>query len=72
MPQEDFRCPRCGSNRFVSVSLDTGYTRIPQCVPCGHYHPDYRGRGYRSQGGADSGWTRRATADGLTGGNEHD
>ena len=22
---------------MLSASLDTGYTRIPQCVPCGHY-----------------------------------
>lgn len=33
----EWRCPRCGSDRKVSTSLDCGYTRTPQCVPCGHY-----------------------------------
>lgn len=32
------RCPRCGSDRWISVSLNEGYTRIPQCVQCGTYH----------------------------------
>lgn len=34
------RCPNpgCKSAQWVSVSLDGGRTRIPQCVPCGAYH----------------------------------
>jgi uncharacterized Zn finger protein len=58
MPEELFRCPRCGSNRFVSVSYDRGYTRLPQCVPCGQVHPDYFGHGSQSPK-RDSGWTKR-------------
>jgi rubredoxin len=34
----EHRCPRCGSTRWVSVSLDEGYTRRAQCIPCGHVH----------------------------------
>lgn len=41
-------CPRCGSPEWVSVSLDQGYTRRAQCVPCGHYHPGILGPGWRS------------------------
>lgn len=42
------RCPACGSDRWVSVSLNGGYTRIPQCVPCGAYHKAVLGPGWRS------------------------
>lgn len=59
MPEETFRCPRCGSNRFVSVSFDGGYIRRPQCVPCGHLHPDFYGYGSNSRNW-DQGWTRTA------------
>lgn len=38
-------CPRCGSPRWVSVSLDEGWTRRAQCVPCGAYHPGVIGPG---------------------------
>lgn len=45
----EWRCPRCGSNRWVSVSLDYAITRIPQCVPCGHYdHTIVLGPGWRA------------------------
>lgn len=33
------RCSRCGSNRFVAVSLDRGLSRRAQCIPCGHIEP---------------------------------
>lgn len=33
----DWRCPRCGSAHGVYTSLDNGWKRIPQCVPCGFY-----------------------------------
>lgn len=42
------RCPRCGSPRWVSVSLNGGYTRHAQCVPCGAYHPVVIGPGWKS------------------------
>jgi transcription elongation factor Elf1 len=42
------RCPRCGSTRWVSVSLNGGYTRQAQCVPCGAYHPGNIGPGWKS------------------------
>ena len=32
-------CPACGSRRWVAVSLDGGFTRRRQCVPCGTVHP---------------------------------
>lgn len=35
---DDHRCPACGSTSWVSVSLDEGYTRRAQCVPCGKVH----------------------------------
>ena len=38
-------CPRCGSPRWVSVSLDGAWTRRPQCVPCGAIHPYVLGQG---------------------------
>ena len=41
-------CPRCGSHRWVSVSLDEAWTRIPQCVPCGAYHDHYLGPGWKN------------------------
>lgn len=34
----EHRCPSCGSTSWVSVSLDEGYTRRAQCVPCGKVH----------------------------------
>jgi hypothetical protein len=37
-PEAEHPCPRCGSDRWVSVSLDEGYTRRAQCIPCGHVH----------------------------------
>lgn len=42
------RCPRCGSPRWASVSLDGGYTRRAQCIPCGTYHKPVIGPGWRS------------------------
>ncbi len=36
-------CPRCGSPEWVSISLDQGYTRRAQCVPCGAIHRDALG-----------------------------
>ncbi len=42
------RCPSCGSPRWVSVSLDGGWTRKAQCVPCGAYHPGTIGPGSES------------------------
>lgn len=33
------RCSKCGSNRFVAVSLDRGTSRRAQCIPCGHIEP---------------------------------
>lgn len=32
-------CPACGSDRWVAVSFDAGYTRRRQCVPCGKVWP---------------------------------
>lgn len=58
MPVESFRCNSCGANRFVSVSLNGGITRVPQCVPCGAIHPDYYGGGWKSAN-HDTGWTLR-------------
>jgi hypothetical protein len=57
MPEENFQCQRCGSSRFVSISLDGGYTRRPQCVPCGRVDSRYFGHGWKSSK-RDSGWTR--------------
>lgn len=41
---EDWRCPRCGSPRWVAASLtgpvSLGGRAIRQCVPCGHYSDD--------------------------------
>lgn len=42
-------CRRCGSPRWVSVSLDEGWTRLAQCVPCGAYHPDKLGPGWKAE-----------------------
>jgi transcription elongation factor Elf1 len=50
-PQDDTAkptCPRCGSPRWVSVSLDGGWTRHAQCVPCGAYHEPVIGPGWQS------------------------
>lgn len=58
MGEEPFRCPACGSNRFISISLNEGVTRVPQCVPCGKVHPDYYGWGWQSRQ-HDSVWTPR-------------
>jgi hypothetical protein len=41
-------CPRCLSPQWVSVSLDGGWTRKAQCVPCGAYHPGSIGPGWKS------------------------
>ena len=41
-------CPQCGSSKWISVSLNEGYTRIPQCVPCGAYHRHTLGPGWRA------------------------
>lgn len=45
---EEPRCPKCKSTRWVSVSLDGGYTRKAQCVPCGAYHVVNIGPGWQS------------------------
>jgi hypothetical protein len=37
---DDWHCRRCGSPRWVSASLNGGYTRTRQCVPCGYYSGD--------------------------------
>jgi hypothetical protein len=42
-------CPRCGSPRWVAVSLDGGWTRRAQCVPCGAYHEPVIGPGFLSR-----------------------
>jgi Uncharacterized Zn ribbon-containing protein len=42
-------CPRCGSDRWVSVSLDEGWTRRAQCGPCGQVHAPL-GPGWRAGG----------------------
>lgn len=44
----EHRCPACGSTSWVSVSLDEGYTRKAQCVPCGKVHANL-GPGWRQQ-----------------------
>jgi hypothetical protein len=36
--KSDIPCPKCGSPRWVSISLDGGSTRRAQCVPCGSIH----------------------------------
>lgn len=46
--QTEHRCPRCGSPRWVSASLDEGWTRIAQCIPCGAYG-DKLGPGWRAE-----------------------
>lgn len=63
MTEEAFRCKRCGANRFVSVSLTKGCTRVPQCVPCGAYQSDYYGHGWRSPNRDIGGWVKRQEAD---------
>jgi DNA-directed RNA polymerase subunit RPC12/RpoP len=45
----DGACPACGSRRWVGVSLNGGWTRIPQCVPCGAYHRHTLGPGWRAE-----------------------
>ncbi len=39
-----WRCPRCGSDRWVAASLtgpvSHGGRAIKQCIPCGHYSGD--------------------------------
>jgi hypothetical protein len=42
-------CPRCNSPRWVSVSLDGGWTRRAQCVPCGALHEPVIGPGFLSR-----------------------
>lgn len=41
-PDGVHKCPRCGSMKWVGVSLDGGYSRRAQCVPCGHVHARLR------------------------------
>lgn len=43
-------CPRCGSTHWVSVSLNGGWTRCAQCVPCGKVHA-VLGPGWRERYG---------------------
>lgn len=52
-PDDPPACPRCGSPRWVSVSLDGGWTRRAQCVPCGAHHKPVIGPGWRSPRFAD-------------------
>ena len=42
------KCPRCGSHRWVSVSLNGGWTRRAQCVPCGAIHEPVIGPGWQA------------------------
>lgn len=42
-------CPRCGSPRWLSVSLDGGWSRRAQCVPCGAYHAPVIGPGWKAK-----------------------
>lgn len=49
-------CPRCGSTRWVSVSLNGGWTRVPQCVPCGAIHPATLGPGNAANPAAPEHW----------------
>ncbi len=44
----EHRCPACGSTSWVSVSLDEGWTRRAQCVPCGKVHA-LLGPGWRQE-----------------------
>ncbi len=46
--EEPGPCPNCGSPRWVSVSLDGGWTRRAQCVPCGHVRPGVIGPDWRA------------------------
>lgn len=43
-------CPRCGSTEWLSISLDTGFSRRAQCVPCGTVHPGVLGPGWKAGG----------------------
>lgn len=52
MSEYEGKCPNCGSSRWVSVSLDGGWTRRPQCVPCGAIHRAVLGRGTADPRGA--------------------
>lgn len=52
-PSPTPQCPRCGSPRWVSVSLDEGWTRRAQCVACGALHGPVIGPGWRSPRRAD-------------------
>lgn len=36
---DEWTCARCGSPRWVAVSLDEGFSRKRQCVPCGRVDP---------------------------------
>jgi transcription elongation factor Elf1 len=45
--QEVHTCPRCRSTWWVSVSVDGGWTRRAQCVPCGAVHAKL-GPGWRN------------------------
>jgi transcription elongation factor Elf1 len=47
--QPERTCPRCNSTRWVPVSLDTGWTRRAQCVPCGAIHPGTIGPGWKTE-----------------------
>lgn len=50
---ETIRCPRCRSGRYVSASIDGGWTRHAQCVPCGRIHARL-GRGSADPRGAST------------------
>jgi len=41
-------CSSCGSNQWVSVSLDGGWSRRAQCVPCGTIRPGIIGPGWQA------------------------
>ena len=53
-PRARPRCPQCGSIKWVSVSLDEGWTRRAQCIPCGAYHAvGVIGPGYKARNSQD-------------------
>lgn len=49
MTTDGSRCPRCGSPDWVSISLDEGWTRLRQCIPCGTVHRGKLGPGWRAE-----------------------
>lgn len=38
--EEVWTCQMCGTHAWVAASFNGGWTRIKQCVKCGHYSND--------------------------------